>query len=276
MPYHTLRVKRRDDLATITLSRPEKRNAISPEMMAELLTAMDQVENDKTRAAILTGEGKAFCAGMDLNALREMSAKTSAPAGGAQQKGSPHRSEDPALIDDARRMAQLFRRLYAFPKPLIAAVNGHALAGGCGLATLADFTLAVPEAQFGYTEVRIGFMPALVASFLIRQIGEKRARDLLLSGRLVKAEEARGLGLVNEIVPRERLLDRARELGLALAESSPASLAATKRLIVELGREELDRQLEISIQASARMRSTADFREGLAAFLEKRKPQWED
>jgi methylglutaconyl-CoA hydratase len=276
MPYSRLRLERHNELATITLNRPEKRNAISPEMIEELFSVLDEVEQGRTRAAILTGKGKAFCAGMDLSALRAMASKASRAGVSAEEKARLPESEEAALIEDARRMAQLFRRLYTFPKPLIAAVNGHAIAGGCGLATLADFTLAVPEAQFGYTEVRIGFMPALVALFLIRQIGEKRARDLLLSGRLVKAEEALELGLINEIVPRERLLDRGRELALSLAESSPLSLTATKRLIGELGREELDRQLEISIRASARMRATADFREGLSAFLEKRKPRWEE
>ncbi len=276
MQYNTLRLERHNELATITLNRPEKRNAISPEMIEDLFSVLDEVEQGRTRAAILTGEGKAFCAGMDLSVLKAMASKASRAAVSAEEKARQPESEEAALIEDARRMAQLFRRLYTFPKPLIAAVNGHALAGGCGLATLADFTLAVPEAQFGYTEVRIGFMPALVTLFLIRQIGEKRARDLLLSGRLVKAEEALDLGLINEIVPRERLLDRGRELALNLAESSPLSLTATKRLIGELGCEELDRQLEISIRASARMRTTADFREGLSAFLEKRKPRWEE
>ncbi len=275
MPYRTLRLERHNDLATITLSRPEKRNAISPEMIADLLSALDELEHGRTRAVILTGAGKAFCAGMDLSVLRAMAAKASRPATTGEDGAQPSESEEAALIGDARRMAQLFLRFYSFPKPLIAAVNGHALAGGCGLATLCDFTLAVPEAQFGYTEVRIGFMPALVALFLIRQIGEKCARDLLLSGRLLKAEEARDLGLINEVVPRERLLDRARELASTLAESSPASLTATKGLMEELARQELNRQLEISIRASARMRTTADFREGLSAFFEKRKPRWE-
>jgi methylglutaconyl-CoA hydratase len=266
MPYATLQFESDSELALITLNRPEKRNAISPEMLQELRLALDEVESGAARVGILTGAGKVFCAGMDLSVLRAMAA---GPWPGAGKTGSPG-----AILEDARHMAQFFRRLYCFPKPLIAAVNGAALAGGCGMATLCDFTLASPDATFGYTEVRIGFMPALVTVFLIRQIGEKRARDLLLSGRILKAEEAWQIGLVNEVVPREALLDRARELARSLAALSPTSLKHTKQLFVGLTKDELDRQLEISAQASARIRSTADFREGLSAFLEKRKPKW--
>ena len=122
-------------------------------------------------------------------------------------------------------MVQLFRSLYEFPKVTIAAVNGPAIAGGTGLALLCDFTLAVPDAKFGYTEVRIGFVPAIVSTFLLRQVGEKQARDLLLTGRIFDAEEALRMGLINEIVPPENLMARARELAALLMENSPSSLA---------------------------------------------------
>ena len=145
--------------------------------------------------SIITGAGKAFCAGMDLDGLRAI----------AEQSPQQH-------LEDSRRMANMFCRIYSLAKPLISAVNGAAIAGGCGIATLADFTLAVPEAKFGYTEVKIGFIPALVSVFLRRQVGEKTARDLLLSGRIIDAAEALRLGLVTEIVPAESLIERAREL----------------------------------------------------------------
>src|SRR5437868_7774959 len=123
-------------------------------------------------------------------------------------------------LADSQIMAILFRTLYDFPKPTIAAVNGAAVAGGTGLATLCDFPLAAPEAKFGYTEVRIGFVPAIVSTFLLRQVGEKVARDLLLTGRLFEAEEARRIGLVNEVVASDQLLQRARELATQLMENS--------------------------------------------------------
>ena len=275
MVYHTLRLRIPGEVATLTFNRPEKRNALSPEMIEELLAALDELEASGARVAIVTGAGKAFCAGMDLDALKALATQAQehkALKGGVLKGGLPRPSD--ANLADSRRMARLFRRIYDFPKPLIAAVNGPAIAGGCGIATLCDFTLAAPEARFGYSEVRIGFVPALVSVFLIRQIGEKRARELLLSGRILDAEEARELGLVNEVAPQERLLERARELAAELLAASPTSLIYTKRLFRELSKEQLDRELELALQENARIRSTADFREGLTAFLDKRKPVW--
>jgi methylglutaconyl-CoA hydratase len=257
MAYTTLTLESDGAMATITFNRPEKRNAISTEMIEELLGALFESEKSSARAVILTGAGKAFCSGMDLDALKEL-------AGQAPEQN----------LEDSHRMARMFRRLYTFPKPLIAAVNGPAIAGGCGIATLCDFTLAVPEAKFGYTEVRIGFIPAIVSVFLIRQIGEKSARDLLLSGRIFGAEEAQRLGLVNAIVPPDQLLTRARELATALLANSPASLLRTKQLLVAFSASELDRQISLAVEANSAIRATADFREGLAAFLEKRAPNW--
>jgi methylglutaconyl-CoA hydratase len=177
-------------------------------------------------------------------------------------------------VADSRKMAAFFRRIYEFPRPVIAAVNGPAIAGGCGIVSLCDFTLAVPGAKFGYTEARIGFMPALVSVYLVRMLGERAARELLLTGRIYDAGEAQRLGLVNEIVSAERLLPRAKELVGVFAENSPASLLATKRLMTTMPTADLDAALEQAVQENARIRTTADFREGITSFLEKRKPKW--
>jgi len=257
MPYTTVQLAFDSGLATITLNRPDKRNAISYELIADLLRALEEVKNSSARVLILTGAGKAFCSGMDLDNLKSLIGRT------------PEQS-----LEDTRTMAALFRSLYEFPRPTIAAVNGAAIAGGTGLALLCDFTLAVPEAKFGYTEVRIGFVPAIVSTFLLRQVGEKIARDLLFTGRIFDAEEALRMGLLNQIVPQERLTERARELAVQLMENSPASLTRTKHLLTDLTRAELDSQIEVAIGENAAIRSTADFREGIAAFLEKRKPKW--
>jgi methylglutaconyl-CoA hydratase len=186
-------------------------------------------------------------------------------------------TQSPSEIqEDSRRMAKLFRRIWSFSKPMIAAVNGHALAGGCGIATLCDFTIAVPEAKFGYTEVKIGFLPAIVSVFLTRQIGEKRARDLLLTGRLVDGPEAKELGLINEIVPADKLMARVNELAEVLIAASPSSITRAKRLLVSAAAASLDAEIERAVLENARIRSTPDFREGVASFLEKRKPIWQD
>jgi len=274
MSFSTLRLEYDADLATLTFNRPDKRNAISRRMIEELLAALDEVEGSRGRVLILTGAGKAFCAGMDLEALKALAEESrhSLLESKGPQDALAHSSE--AHLADSRRTASMFRRIYSFSKPVIAAVNGSAIAGGCGVATVCDYTLAVPGAKFGYTETRIGFIPALVSVFLVRQIGEKRARDLLLSGRLFDAEEARQIGLVNEVVPAERLMPRAQELATSLLEVSPTSLRHTKRLLADFSQKELDRELEVAIHANARIRSTADFGEGLSAFLEKRQPHW--
>jgi methylglutaconyl-CoA hydratase len=257
MNFKTLQLAYDSNVATVTLNRPDKRNAISYALIDDLVRALEEVRNSAAHVSILTGAGKAFCSGMDLDNLKALIGRT------------PEQN-----LEDSRTMANLFRSLYEFPKPTIAAVNGAAIAGGAGLALLCDFTLAAPEAKFGYTEVRIGFLPAIVSTFLLRQVGEKIARDLLLTGRIFDAAEALEIGLVNEIVPPDKLLDRARELAAQLAENSPLSLSNTKRLLADYARAELDSQIEAAIRENAGIRESADFREGIASFLEKRKPKW--
>jgi len=255
--YSTVLYGEAQGIATITLNRPDKRNAISYELIADLGAALKAAAESSAQIVILTGAGSAFCAGMDLENLKQLIGRS-----------------DEQNRKDSETMAGLFRALYDCPKPTIAAVNGAAIAGGTGLATLCDFTLAVPEAKFGYTEVRIGFVPGIVSSYLIANVGEKRARDLLLTGRLFGAEEAYRLGLVNEIVAPDKLMSRAHELARQLMENSPASLRATKKLLSSYTKDQLDRQLKDAIHENAAIRQTADFKEGITSFLEKRKPKW--
>jgi len=257
MNYKNIQLVHDGRVATITLNRPEKRNAISFELIEDLLLALDEVAKSDAIVTIVTGAGKAFCSGMDLDNLKALLGR------------SPEQN-----LEDSRTMVQLFRTLYEFPKVTIAAVNGAAIAGGTGLALLCDFTLAVPDAKFGYTEVRIGFVPAIVSTFLLRQIGEKQARDLLLTGRIFGAEEALRLGLVSEIVAPESLMARAQQLAGTLMENSAASLRATKQLLTDHARGELDAQIESAVRENAAIRTTADFREGIMSFLEKRKAVW--
>ncbi len=257
MTYDTIQLKSDGRVATVRFNRPDKRNAISFQLVDELMHALDETETSGVQALILTGAGKAFCAGMDLDELKSLVGKT-------------HEEN----VKDSARMAEMFRRLYEYPLPTIAAVNGAAVAGGTGLATMCDFTLSVPEAKYGYTEVRIGFVPAIVSSILVWQVGHKIARDLLITGRLFDAQEAHRYGLVNEIVAPEQLDARARELAEQILANSPTSVRATKRLINSFIAKQLDAQIAEAIEDNARIRTTADFREGVASFLEKRKPVW--
>jgi len=257
MNYKTILVTEEDGIKTIMLNRPERRNAMTPEMQDELIAALEKAATGHCRVVVLTGAGEAFCAGLDLIHLQAI----------ADKSPSEH-------VADAERVARMFRTLYELPKPTIAVVQGPAIAGGTGLATICDFTLAAPGVKFGFTEVKIGFVPALVSAFLTLQIGDKRARDLLLSGRLFSSEEAEQMGLVNEVVQAEELAERAGTLALSLKANSPQSMAATKRLMAMQNRTWLDAAIAHAMTANAEARAMNDFREGVASFLEKRKPVW--
>jgi methylglutaconyl-CoA hydratase len=253
----TIRVEDDGAVRTITLNRPERRNALAPEMMEELIAALGEANRGGARVVVLAGEGESFCAGLDLAVLREMGSMSS----------EQHRVE-------AERVARMFRALWDCDVPTIAMVQGAAVAGGTGLATMCDFTVAAPEAKFGYTEVRIGFVPALVSAYLALQVGDKVARGLMLSGRLFGADEALRLGLVSEVVPAAELQERVAALAAELMRNSPESLRATKRLLRAQRASALAAALELAMDANAASRETADFKEGVASFVEKRKPVW--
>jgi len=257
MTYSTIVVADSPPIRTITLNRPERRNAMTPAMQVELVAAMEEACAGDCRVIVFTGAGDAFCSGLDLSVLHDIGKKTALD-----------------YREDGERVARLFRTLYELPVPTIAAVHGPAIAGGAGLATICDFTLATPAAKFAFTETRIGFVPALVSAYAALQIGDKRSRDLLLTGRIFDSAEAFRLGLVNEIVAPEDLPGRVLSLAQTLVANSPQALAATKRLLVAQNRAWLDNAIEAALEANAQARETADFREGVAAFLEKRKPVW--
>ena len=255
--FHHVLTESVNGVMTITMNRPDKRNALCPLLIEELTLALNEAATSECGVVILTGAGLAFCAGLDMENLESTHASTP----------EEHRR-------DAENMAGVLRTLYEFPKPVIAAVNGPAIAGGMGLATLADFTLATPEAKFGYNEVRVGFAPAIAASFLLRQVGEKRTRELLLTGRLMKAHEAMSFGLVTQIVAVEELMQTANALARTLLLNSPQAMQAVKRLLSKHSRHRLDEELEDAIVVNAQQRSTDDFKEGVKAFLERRHADW--
>ncbi len=259
--YTTIQVEENQTEAgrilTITLNRPQRRNALTSAMIHELTLALRAAEDSRCGIVVLRGAGDHFCSGLDLSELRAMVGRS---------------LEQHQL--DSMNIAELFRTLYSLSLPSIAVVRGAALAGGMGLATLCDFTLASEEARFGYTEVKIGFVPAIVSAFLLLQVGEKQARDLLLTGRLIDAAEAHTLGLVTRVVPSDQLNAAVSELATTLLANSPSSMRATKHLLHRQEIERLSRNLRAAVNTNAELRNTDDFREGVAAFLEKRKPIW--
>ena len=258
MDFKTILVSDSGPIRTITLNRPARRNAMTPEMQMELTEAFEDTASSPARAVVLTGAGGAFCSGLDLAVLREMQ---DASAG-------DHRAE-------AERVARLFLALHDLPMPTIAAAQGPAIAGGCGLALICDFTLATPNTSFGFTEVRIGFVPAIVSAFLVLHAGEKISRDLLLSGRIVTADEAFRMGLVSSVVPQAELPAHVKSLADTLLANSPQSLAATKRLLNERHKTHLEDAVLAAVDAYVGARSSFDLSEGLSAFFEKRKPKWQ-
>lgn len=246
-------------VAYVTLNRPEKRNALSPELVSDLKTAFDRAAIDaNAKVVVLKANGEAFCAGADLAYLQRL------------QNFSYEEN-----LTDSQHLMELFLKIYTLPKVVVAQVQGHALAGGCGLASVCDFVFSVPEAKFGYTEVKIGFVPALVAVFLIRKLGEQRARQLLLTGELIKAEEAFARGLITRVVPAELLQEQVKTFCNNLIENnSEQSMQLTKTLIAKVQDLPIQDALTYAASVNANARSTDDCKRGIAAFLSKQELKW--
>lgn len=260
MPSPRIAIRTSGRTSVITLSRPEKRNALDDQMVEELTRAFHAAARDaQVRAVVLRAEGPAFCAGADLEYLQRMS--------GFDLEQNR---------EDSRRLAHLFRMMHELRKPVIAAVQGPALAGGCGLATVCDVVLAARgAASFGYTEVRIGFIPAIVMVFLLRRVGEGRAREMVLGGSVIDAESAHAAGLVNALVAPEELDAAALELAGRLAQDNSAvAMGLCKELLARLPGMNLQEALDFAANMNAAARMTQDCREGIAAFLRKEKPAW--
>ncbi len=242
-------------VVTITLDRPEKRNALDPETIAALEAAFAAAETDgRARVILLVANGKDFCAGVDIAHIEAM-------------VDASHEE----LLEDARRMGRLFVRMRRLPKPIVAAVHGNALAGGAGLATACDIVLAADDAHFGYPEVHIGFVPAMVLTMLTRSVGEKRAFELVTSGRRFGAEEALRLGLIHCVYSRHTFADDARAYAVELAGRSVTSMALSKQLLYELDDLTFEEGIERGARVNAEARRTDDCRTGVRAFLSREK-----
>jgi methylglutaconyl-CoA hydratase len=242
----------------LTLNRPEKRNALNRQLIRDLHQAFEKARNDAAaRCVILTGAGPAFCAGMDL---AELSATLD----------QPHEAE--LVQQDAERLSELYEFIYTLPKPTIAAVNGPAVAGGAGLVTVCDLAIASSEAKIGYPEVRRGLVAAMVMPHLLRHVGERTARELLLGGDLLDSYEGWRVGLFNDTVDAADLMPTCMDMARKLAESGPQALAMTKELLRRFVQERPDRRTAARGSADARL--TVECKEGLRAFLEKRPAPW--
>ena len=244
--------------AVLTINRADKRNALSRALITELSEAFLRAKDDAAvRCLILTAKGSVFCAGMDLGELAE---------------SLERRADDSRIWDDALRLASLYDLIYTLPKPTSAAINGAAVAGGAGLVTVCDLAVSVPEARFGYPEVRRGLVAAMVMPHLLRHVGERMARYLLLTGDLIGADEALAAGLINAVRPVSELFGQAESWARSLAEGGPNALTQTKSLLQVFSRQALS--VEEAAKASAAPRLTDECREGLQSFFAKKPVPW--
>ncbi len=255
-----IRYKVKNRIASITLNRPEKRNALNDEMVNELTSLLKKAEQDsEVKIIVLKAAGEAFCAGADLAYLKKLNNYS-------YQEN----------LDDSTQLKNMFLQIYSMPKVVIAQVEGHAIAGGAGLATVCDIVFSVPEAKFGFTEVKIGFVPAIVSIFAIRKFGESKTKELLLTGDLINAQKAQKIGLVNFISDAKDIekdvLKFAKNL---ITKTSANSLAVTKNLINQIQNKKLEDALNFAAELNAKARESNDCKKGISAFLNKEKINWE-
>lgn len=246
-------------VANITINRPAKRNALNPELVTLLTKAFDAASEDEdVKVIILKAIGDVFSAGADLEYLQQLQNNT-----------------NEENLRDTIALKELFLLIYRSPKLVIAQVEGHAIAGGCGLASVCDIVFSVPEAKFGYTEVKIGFIPALVACFLVRKLGEGRAKELLLSGDLIDANTASNYGLINFIVNKEDISISVAAYAQKIVQGTSAnSIALSKELLISVKDLSLDEGLKLAVSLNVQTRSSAECKRGIAAFLNKEKLEW--
>ena len=237
-------------VARITLNRSEKRNAINGQMITEFGAALERAgTNHAVRVVVIAGAGRDFCAGMDIAMLKE--------------------TADADVLDhmeSAKSLAELYRALRYHPQPVVAAVRGNALGGGCGIATACDAVLAAESARFGYPEVKIGFVPAMVMSLLRRSVGEKRSFDLLVRGEPASAREALAAGMITQVYPDSEFETKTESYVAALAEKSASAVALTKRLLLQIDAIPFDAALAAGIEVNAIARMTGDARKGFEKF----------
>ncbi|MFN3406078.1 MAG: enoyl-CoA hydratase/isomerase family protein [Cytophagaceae bacterium] len=249
----------KDRKAIISINRPDKRNALNAEVVSELKKLLSKAEKDpEVKIVILTGEGEAFCAGADLQYLQQL------------QKNSYEEN-----LQDSTELKELFFQIHKLSKVVIAKVNGHAIAGGCGLVSVCDFAISAASANFGYTEVRIGFIPAIVMVFLVRKLGEAKAKELLLSGNIYHSAEAKEIGLITKVV-EDNELDKAVDTFAErlITYNSSNSMALTKQMISDVQDMKLEDALNYAAMMNAKARASEDCKKGIDAFLNKTKPEW--
>ena len=256
--YQTILFQPRGEVLHLYLNRPQVHNAFNATMIAELDEALERASQNKSlRVIVLSGQGKSFCAGADLNWMKEII----------------HYSFQQNL-EESLQLAEVLYKLYALPKPTVAMVNGTAIGGGTGFISACDIAVASEEAKFGLSEVKIGLVPAAISPYVIRRIGEARAREYFLTGKRISAAKAWEIGLINEVVPKDELRKKVEKIIELLLSSGPEALARCKLLIQKVPQMSFEEAKNFTAQMIAQLRVSPEGQEGMSAFLEKRKPKW--
>lgn len=256
--YETIEFKQQDDLGLICLNRPEKHNAFNDVMISELTNCFEEVGKiESIRVLVLRGNGKSFCAGADLNYMKAIA-----------QFGYEEN------FKDSKNLARLFETIYACPKPTLAVVHGAAFGGANGLLSACDLVIAEDDTTFAFSEVKIGITPATIGPYVLRRIGEFGGKELMMTGRVFNAGEAKKFGLVNRSVAKDKLEAVTDEYIRQFKTAAPKAVQATKALINQLINNQSENQMEYTADLIARLRADDEGQEGMAAFLEKRKPGW--
>jgi methylglutaconyl-CoA hydratase len=256
--YEAVRVGQQGPVARVTLARPDIRNAFNDVMIRELREVFAALgADDGVRVVVLTGEGKAFCAGADLHWMRRVLKYTY--------------EEN---YEDSLNLARLMREVYDCPKPVVGRINGAAIGGGTGLVAVCDIPVASERAIFSFSEVKIGLVPACISPYVLKRVGERYGREYFLTGERLDARKALQCGLINRVVPHDQLDAEVDELVQALTTSGPSALATCKRMVREVGDMSLDEAGPATAEMIARLRMGDEGQEGMSAFLERRKPAW--
>ncbi|MFQ5722141.1 MAG: enoyl-CoA hydratase/isomerase family protein [Candidatus Aminicenantales bacterium] len=256
--YQTILFQLQHEVLRLIFNRPQVHNAFNATMIAELDKALGRASRDQSlRVLVLSGQGKSFCAGADLNWMREII----------------HYSFQQNL-GESLKLAEVLYKLYALPKPTVAMVNGTAIGGGTGFIAACDIAVASEEARFGLSEVKIGLVPAAISPYVIRRIGEAKAREYFLTGKRISAAKAMEIGLINEVVPKDKLEEKVKEIIELLLSSGPEALASCKLLIQKVPQMSFEEAKNFTAQMIAKLRVSEEGQEGMSAFLEKRKPKW--
>jgi methylglutaconyl-CoA hydratase len=251
--YNKILYSVENHIARVTLNRPDKRNALDAEIVGEIKTALGEAATDPSvRVVLITGAGKDFCSGADLAALQRISEATVMEN-----------------VEDARHLAALFVAMRTHPRPIVAAVRGRALAGGCGIATACDLVLATASAQLGYPEVNIGFIPAMVMVILRRSVSEKRAFELITRGDIISAQAAAEMGLINRVFADDEFDEKVEEYVTGLAAKSASAVSLSKNLLYHMDAMTFETAIEAGVQLNAITRMTEDCKRGVERFLKK-------